>query len=522
MENGLRDAANQTLGKSIIFARNHRHAVLLRELFDEMYPQYGGRFCQVIDNYDPRAEQLIDDFKGQGRNDELTIAISVDMLDTGIDVPEIVNLDFAKPIRSPIKFWQMIGRGTRLCKNLFGPGKDKSIFRIFDHWGNFERFGMDDFRPAEPSRQPSLMEEVFHARLNLAETARRKGNDFGLNLAINLIHSDINSLPTKSIQIKDQWRVIQSVSDIETLKDFAPNTLITLQQEIGPLMQWRDIRGAQDAYQLDRLIARLQNAVLNESNEVEDLKIILLDWIASLPMHLNPVREKDAVITQVRSDEFWEGITIEDLESVRDPLRQIMHHRLRQEPPEPQQRVIDVTETEQQIITNRRTTNLRTIDEHAFQQVVEEELKKHFDHPVMEKIRKAERINTDDIETLASLILVQSPNASKDVLQEFFDTTVEELIFGIRQAVGMDHEAIEKHFAQFVNRHPSLNAKQTRFLGRLKNHIARYGSITIDKLYDQPFTKIDSDGPDGIFQNPRDLDELIDELRIFQPPLRII
>ena len=280
MENGLRDAANQTLGKSIIFARNHRHAVLLRELFDEMYPQYGGRFCQVIDNYDPRAEQLIDDFKGQGRNDELTIAISVDMLDTGIDVPEIVNLDFAKPIRSPIKFWQMIGRGTRLCKNLFGPGKDKSIFRIFDHWGNFERFGMDDFRPAEPSRQPSLMEEVFHARLNLAETARRKGNDFGLNLAINLIHSDINSLPTKSIQIKDQWRVIQSVSDIETLKDFAPNTLITLQQEIGPLMQWRDIRGAHDAYQLDRLIARLQNAVLNESNEVEDLKIILLDWIA--------------------------------------------------------------------------------------------------------------------------------------------------------------------------------------------------------------------------------------------------
>ena len=187
----------------------------------------------------------------------------------------------------------MIGRGTRLCKNLFGPGKDKSIFRIFDHWGNFERFGMDDFRPAEPSRQPSLMEEVFNARLNLAETARRKGNDFGLNLAINLIHSDINSLPTKSIQIKDQWRVIQSVSDIETLKDFAPNTLITLQQEIGPLMQWRDIRGAHDAYQLDRLIARLQNAVLNESNEVEDLKIILLDWIASLPMHLNPVREKE-------------------------------------------------------------------------------------------------------------------------------------------------------------------------------------------------------------------------------------
>ena len=138
-------------GKTIIFARNHHHAVLLRQLFDEMYPQYGGKFCQVIDNYDPRAEQLIDDFKGEGTNNDLTIAISVDMLDTGIDVPEIVNLVFAKPVNSPVKFWQMIGRGTRLCEDLFGPGQDKTIFRIFDHWGNFERFEMG-YRPAEPTQ----------------------------------------------------------------------------------------------------------------------------------------------------------------------------------------------------------------------------------------------------------------------------------------------------------------------------------------------------------------------------------
>ena len=140
MENGIRVADGSRLGKTIIFARNHNHAVLLQSLFDEMYPQYGGNFCRVIDNYDPRAEELIDDFKGEGKNPELTIAISVDMLDTGIDVPEIVNLVFAKPVYSYIKFWQMIGRGTRLCPDLFGPGKDKTKFLIFDHWGNFEYF----------------------------------------------------------------------------------------------------------------------------------------------------------------------------------------------------------------------------------------------------------------------------------------------------------------------------------------------------------------------------------------------
>ena len=114
MENGQRNQQGTHVGKTIIFARNHKHAVVLHEVFNELYPQYGGKFCQIIDNYDPRAEQLIDDFKGNGSNKDLTIAISVDMLDTGIDVPEIVNLVFAKPVYSYVKFWQMIGRGTRL------------------------------------------------------------------------------------------------------------------------------------------------------------------------------------------------------------------------------------------------------------------------------------------------------------------------------------------------------------------------------------------------------------------------
>ena len=130
MENGILDETGQTPGKSIIFARNHNHAVLLAEIFDELYPQYGGKFCRIIDNYDPRAEQLIDDFKSH-KNSDPRIAISVDMLDTGIDVPEIVNLVFAKPIRSLVKFEQMIGRGTRLCPDRVRPGKNKTQLRIF-------------------------------------------------------------------------------------------------------------------------------------------------------------------------------------------------------------------------------------------------------------------------------------------------------------------------------------------------------------------------------------------------------
>src|SRR5205807_9616886 len=173
------------VGKSIIFARNHNHAVLLQNLFDEMYPQYGGKFCRVIDDYDPRAEELIDDFKGEGTNPELTVAISVDMLDTGIDVPEVVNLVFAKPVYSYVKFWQMIGRGTRLCPGLFGPGRDKTQFLIFDHWGNFDRFD-ENYKEAQPTTAKSLMQQVFEARVRLAEAALVAQDQGAFQLATTL------------------------------------------------------------------------------------------------------------------------------------------------------------------------------------------------------------------------------------------------------------------------------------------------------------------------------------------------
>jgi type I site-specific restriction endonuclease len=177
MENGIREKTGQVPGKSIIFAHNHKHAVLMKALFDEMFPQYGGRFCQVIDTYDPRAEQLIDDFKNTGGADEITVAISVDMLDTGIDIPELVNLCFAKPIRSQVKFDQMIGRGTRLCPDLFGPGRNKKVFWIFDHWGNFEYFSKK-VKEAEPVISKALLQQVFEARITLAEVVRRRFADF--------------------------------------------------------------------------------------------------------------------------------------------------------------------------------------------------------------------------------------------------------------------------------------------------------------------------------------------------------
>ncbi|MGA2491567.1 MAG: DEAD/DEAH box helicase family protein [Roseiarcus sp.] len=517
MENGLREATGQVPGKTIIFARNHQHAVLLRQMFDEMYPQYGGRFCQVIDNYDPRAEQLIDDFKGDGVNDELTIAISVDMLDTGIDIPEILNLVFAKPVRSPVKFWQMIGRGTRLCEDLFGPGQHKKMFRIFDHWGNFERFDMG-YRPAEPVQSKSLLQLVFEERIALAETALQQSEIAVFDTVIELIRRDIEALPEDSVAVREKWREKRAMAASTTLAAFAPTTVATLRQTIGPLMQWRDIRGRGDAHALDLLIARAQTAVLRKSADIADLKIDMLDRIAALQMHLNPVKEKAEVIKRVKSDGFWQSVTVADLEAVREPLREIMHHRERQGATQVLAKIIDVTEDASEFVTNRRATNFKTIDMKAYREVVEAELRRYFDtNPTLKKIRAGETVSDADIQALVSLVLVQSPDVSRDVLKEFFSQTAEPLDFAIRSIVGLDPQAVAARFAVFALRHPELTAKQTRFLGLLQNHIARFGSVTLDRLYERPFTVIDADGVDGVFE-PEEIEDLRNILSLFAPP----
>jgi type I restriction enzyme R subunit len=415
-------------------------------------------------------------------------------------------------------FWQMIGRGTRLKPDLFGPGKDKKIFRIFDHWGNFERFEMG-YRPAEPTQSKPLLQLVFEERVLLAETALRMSEVAIFDEVIELIAKDIEALPEESVSVREKWREKRAVGVPATLKAFAPTTVAMLRQVIAPLMQWRNIRGLSDAYALDLLMARTQIALLRKSADVANLKIDLLDRLSPLQMHLNQVREKAEVIKRVKSDEFWNGVTVADLESVRKPLREIMHHRDRQSAAPLPAKIIDVTEDAAGIQTNRRATSLKTVDMKAYQQVVEAELKRHFDtNPTLRKIRAGEAVSDIDIQDLVSLVLIQSPNASRDVLEEFFADTALPLDFAIRSIVGLDPEAVAARFSEFARRHPGLSAKQTRFLGLLQNHIARFGSVTLDRLYEQPFTVVDADGFDGVFEKPEEIDDLLDILSIFAPP----
>jgi type I restriction enzyme R subunit len=499
MEKGLRDKDGQLPGKTIIFARNIAHAELMAQLFSELYPQHGANFCRVIHSKYERAEELIDDFKSSDEN-SMRIAVSVDMLDTGIDVPECVNLVFAKPIKSKVKFWQMIGRGTRLCENLYGPGQHKTHFLIFDHWANFEYF---DENPEEDDvkQAKSLLQKLFEARVTLAQTALKKANMDVFDQTIKLIHDDICLLPMESISVRENWLVVETYKDFKRLNQFAPQTVSDLLEKVAPLMQWRNIMGQSEAYKFDLELTTIQTLIFTDANQIDLAKQSVMNKVESLQMHLNEVRSKAPAIAEIQTQQYWQYLTHAALEQSRINLRSIIHLRNKSVKPPTSDFVLDITEDENQIHEADRLTKIVSIDYQIYRQEVEKTLTPLFEtDSVLKKIRNGEQVTEADLAQLSSLVHTQNPSVDLNTLKEFFPESTASLDKILRTIVGMDKNAIEQSFTTFVQQiHTHVNAKQQRFIGMLKNHLIRHGAIEIAQLYDAPFTQIHDMGLDGVF-----------------------
>lgn len=507
MEAGQRLADGQTLGKSIIFARNIQHADLLAELFAEMYPEYGGNFCRVIHSKYERSEELIDDFKATaGSQSEITIAISVDMLDTGIDVPQVLNLVFAKPVKSKVKFWQMIGRGTRLCENLFGPATDgsddKSKFLIFDHWANFDYFELDP--DEDQSKQvKSLSQKLFESRLVFAEEAIKKADLDAFGKMIALIKQDIDSLDDNSIAIKDNWTLKHKLSQLGLLNQFTPATKDALFNQMAPLMQWRNIVGQTEALKLDLDMVSAQYGALTKSSLIDDVRTTVLAKLSSLSMHLSQVRSKAQSIKKLQQDDYWMLATFDDLEQHRLALRGIIHLRDKGYMPIDAPMILDIKEDSAGYKTKTRRTKINTVDYEIFRQEVEKTLTPLFDtSPVLQKIRAGQPVTQQELVTLNAMVHTQNPNVDLAMLTQFFPDSSAGVDQLLRTIVGLDTAAIDRQFSAFIQQnHVTLSAVQQRFLGLLKSEICRKGEMTIADLYEQPFKALHTDGIDGLFKS---------------------
>lgn len=519
MDNGLRDADGQLPGKSMVFARNIDHARLLAELFDQMYPQFAGKFCRVIHSREPRAEDLIDQFKEP--NGELRIAISVDMLDTGIDVPEVVNLVFAKPVKSKVKFWQMIGRGTRLCKNLFGPGKDKSAFLIFDHWNNFA-FHELNAEEVEPSAPKPLTQRRYESRIELAAAALAKSDLAAFDLLAAQIQQDAASLPDGAIAVRENWQAVQQARDAKLINQFAPITRQLLVDTVAPLMSSIDVRGEGDALRWDLLLGKAQAVAIADPGKPNTHRAEILEWVGRLPPHLNPVRAKADELRTLRSDVFWQSPSFAELDKLRIALRDVM--ALAEAPvlPPPSPiAVLDVREDQAEYQVHIRPTNLKSVDFVIYRKAVQAALESLFEsEPVLLKVRHGETITQEELDKLNSLLHTRNPDVNLATLREFYPDTAIPLVHVLRAIVGLDHEAVEAKFMAFAQSH-SLSSQQLRFLAMLKDHIRQFGAIAVAQLFDAPFNTLHAEGLGGVFPNQHQLDEVVALVRGFGEPLQL-
>ncbi|MCM2357388.1 MAG: DEAD/DEAH box helicase family protein [Geobacteraceae bacterium] len=498
MRYGVKVAGGDRLGKTIVFAKNHNHALFIQERFDKNYPHQRGRFCRVIDNYETYAQTLIDDFS-QKDNDPV-IAISVDMLDTGIDVPEIVNLVFFKLVRSKTKFHQMMGRGTRLCKELFGPEKDKEEFYVFDYCQNFEFFA-ENPEGAESASQESLGKKIFKQRLNLLLRLQQQdypASDGERRLRGGLedtLHGEVSVMNPDNFIVRPHRRHLEKYSQRDKWNRLSVEDELEVRLHLAGLpaeLPQED----ETAKRFDLLLLNLQLALLEKSGSFARYRDKVMEIAARLegkgtiPM----VAQQMELLLELQTEGYWAGITLPMLEEVRVRLRELIKFLDKGEA-----RII-YTDFEDSIgdHTPIFVPGYASAEEmRQYKLKVERFIRDHSDHITINKLRMNRQITKQDLEELERLLFASEEVGSRERFEKVFGHQ-QSLGMFIRRLVGLDREAATEAFGEFLH-DTTYSATQIRFIDQVIAYLTQNGTMDPGLLYEPPFTDMHTEGLDGVF-----------------------
>ena len=522
MTKGCLDATGDRLGKSVIFARNHKHAEFIRERFDHHYPHLAGKAARVIDNQVKYAQSLIDEFADPGS--DLRIAISVDMLDTGIDIPEIVNLVFFKPVRSSTKFWQMLGRGTRTCKGLFGPGRDKECFWIFDLCQNLEFFlGQGG---AESTAAPeTLSTRLFRSRLALIDAIDQKAlssepGDSANALRLHrqtladLLRCHVAACPADNFVVRPHLQLVERFRQDDSWATLSPDDHQILNTTLAPLPSaYAEQQGDTDANarRFDLLLYTLQLTLLRGEPRFARLQQQLRSLAAELEARANipQVASELELIRDLLADEWWQDVTVPMLEEVRRHLRALVG--------------LIETSAQEPLYTNfaDELGELRELDAAAllsrdeFQQFrlrAREFLRAHEDHLTMQRLRRNQPLTPADLDEL-QLFLLSHGVGTEQAIQRAAEESNGLGLF-IRSLVGLDRNAAKELFAEFLAE-GTHTATQIRFINEIIDELTSRGVMDPVRLYDPPFSDLAPMGPEGLFSS-KEAGEIFDLLNLIQ------
>ena len=498
MNNGLKVEGGDKLGKTIIFAVNQRHANFIVERFNKLYPEYRGKFAQAIYHNIKFVDDVIDNFKDKISYPQ--IAVSVDMLDTGIDVPEILNLVFFKKIKSKAKFWQMIGRGTRLCKDLFGPGIDKERFMIFDCYKNFEFFEVNvDGKEIKITK--SISESIFGAKVDIIKSLQHLNYqekslvEYRNNLISDIISSilDINN---NRFDVRMKGAIIDKYKKIDSYKALNEKDVQELKNIIAPLVTYREeeelpkrfdyqMYVIENAYLEKKSFLRAKNRVIETAEKLSEKGTI------------EKISKKKETITKIQKEEFWENADLFQFEEVRKELRdlvtlldgittKIYYTDFRDE-------IVDYGERE-------TGENFKIVNKfEKYNKRVEEYLEKYKNDDVIQKLKNNIPLTMYDIKYLEKILWEDL--GTKEEYEKTYGKIP--LLKMVSKIIGMDRKAVEKEFSLFLS-NENLNSDQINFVKHIVDYIVKNGSIDKKELKDFP----EADKFGGLFQlfnNKRDI-----------------
>lgn len=489
MENGLKVQNGERIGKTIIFAYNHKHAKQIVERFEILYPQYGADFCVLIDYSVNYAQDLINRLDVRDKNPQ--IAISVDMLDTGIDIPDLLNLVFFKEVKSKIKFMQMVGRGTRLSENIFGPGKqnDKKEFYIFDYCGNFEYFDINP-QGAKTQGSASLTERIFSLKTDIAfelQSVRYQQDAYakGLHDKIKVeLKTQVEGLNPLHINVRKNLIFVDKYKLDQSWIYLSPINVVELKTHIAPILS--PTAEDESAKAFDLHLFNIELSLLNKTRRSSKSKNAVVKALQALSEKgtIKDVWEKSDLIQEILTDRFWQTLTLERLEHMRTQLRDLM--KLLKNDSKGQTFIVDIEDSLEEVGQTQGFLSVRT-----YKQRVIDYLAENTEHPVIHKIHHLEPITPEDILEIEKVLWEEL--GTREEYDQYTRYTVAggNVAAFIRSIVWIDRKTAEERFSQFLSDNP-LNSDQQEYLKTIINYVNENGDITTDVLVNEtPFDSYD-------------------------------
>ncbi len=494
MDKGLRVNSNETVGKTIIFAKNQNHARFIETCFNKLYPQEKSNFLQVVTHKSEQPQTVIDQFKLTDKRPQ--IVVSVDMLDTGIDVPDILNLVFFKAVKSSSKYWQMVGRGTRLRPDIFGPGQDKTTFYFFDYCGNIEFFG-DHPEGIQPSETFSLTQRVFMLKMKLASTLEQFAADDELNdyrsVILDELHSEISKLSPDSFVNRPHLRLIEAFANRNHWNTLTEDKIREVNKNLTPLLL--SFNTDFDARRFDAVMYRLIDAFLNAEKTLPKLITVVKNTASALlkQTSLPQVMAKKELLKTVLNDTFWQNTDAKGLDNVREEIRLIYKFLEKDNPAKHYTNFID--ELTGEIEIRNILTPLNHLE--AYRKKVTSFIRKNANYLVIDKIKHNQPISTDELELIKKLLFAEDPETA-----EHLDEVLkgQDFMIFIRSIIGLDAKVAKELFADFINR-PGISAAQISFIDTLINFLTQNGHIDKNMLFERPFTDLNQQGVLGVFKD---------------------